>query len=77
MSNMRSLSPRTNQSASGHIRHLSQDELAERWGVSARTLERWRSQQQGPAFLKLGGKVAYRMEDILAHEATQLRTPVG
>jgi transposase-like protein len=74
---MRSLLSGTDQSSSGHRRHLSQDDLAGRWGVSARTLERWRSQQRGPAFLKLVGKVAYRMEDILAYEAAQLRRPIG
>ena len=65
------------QATTGRRRHLNQDDLADRWGVSARTLERWRSQQQGPAFLKLGGRVAYRMEDILAYEAEQRRAPFG
>jgi len=74
---MRSLLSRNDQAPSGHLRHLGQDDLADRWQMSARTLERWRSQQQGPAFLKLGGKVIYRMEDILAYEAAQLRTPGG
>jgi hypothetical protein len=53
------------------VRHLDQRHLAARWGVSARTLERWRSRHQGPAFLKLGGRVAYRIEDIEAFEAAQ------
>ncbi|PZW38717.1 helix-turn-helix protein [Humitalea rosea] len=56
-----------------HLRHLSQQDLAARWRMSVRTLERWRSQHHGPAFLKLGGRVAYRIEDVEAFEAAQLR----
>lgn len=74
---MRSLISGIDPFPSGHLRHLSQDDLADRWQLSVRTLERWRSRQRGPAFLKLGGKVAYRLEDILAYEAAQLRTPIG
>ena len=42
---------------------LNQKELARRWGISHRTLERWRYTGQGPAFLKLGGRVLYRLAD--------------
>ncbi len=52
---------------------LNQAELADRWRLSSRTLERWRWRQQGPKYLKLGGRVAYRLEDIEAFEAAQLR----
>ena len=45
-------------------RHLNQKQLAERWGVSPKTLERWRWLGQGPKFLKLGGRILYRLEDI-------------
>jgi hypothetical protein len=54
-------------------RHLTQSEVARRWCLSPRTLERWRWLGQGPAFLKLGGRVAYRLEDIEAFEAAQTR----
>jgi predicted site-specific integrase-resolvase len=54
-------------------RHLNQRELAERWGISARTLERWRWVGARPRFLKLGGRVVYRLEDIEAYESEQLR----
>ena len=57
------------------VRHLTQVDLARRWRMSERTLERWRWLGQGPAFLKIGGRVAYRMEDILSYEATRLRSP--
>jgi len=42
-------------------------------GLSERTLERWRWLGQPPRFLKIGGRVVYRIEDIEAFEANQLR----
>lgn len=54
-------------------RHLNQRELAERWNLSARSLERWRWLGEGPRFLKIGGRVVYRLQDIERYEAEQLR----
>ena len=51
------------------VRHLTQDDLAQRWRISARTLERWRGLQEGPQFLKIGGRVVYRLADVEAYEA--------
>jgi hypothetical protein len=42
--------------------------------MSPRTLERWRWLGQGPAFLKIGGRVVYRLADIEAYEAAQVHT---
>ena len=53
---------------------LNQTELARRWGISPRTLERWRWLGEGPAFVKIGGHVAYRLEDVEAFEVANLRT---
>jgi hypothetical protein len=53
--------------------HLNQIELARRWRISERTLERWRWQKRGLPHLKVGGRVVYRLEDVLAYEAAQLR----
>ena len=39
------------------IKHLNQIELADRWNISERTLERWRWTGEGPAYLKIGGRV--------------------
>ena len=58
-------------------RHLNQIDLARRWRISERTLERWRWLRQGPAYLKIGGRVAYRVEDVEAFEAARLRTGPG
>lgn len=48
--------------------YLSEHELAEKWGISHRTLQRWRWLNQGPNYLKIGGRVRYRPEDIEAFE---------
>jgi predicted site-specific integrase-resolvase len=52
--------------------HLNQNQLAERWGISPRTLERWRWIGQGPVHLKLGGRVVYRLQDVEQYEAQHL-----
>lgn len=54
------------------IKHLNQAELSRRWNISPRTLERWRWLGQGPRYVKLGGRVLYRVEDIEAYELQQL-----
>ena len=55
------------------VEHINQVELSRRWRLSPRTLERWRCQGTGPAFLKVGGRVVYRLDDIEAYEADQRR----
>ena len=47
---------------------LNQVHLAERWHMSPRTLERWRYTGEGPAYLKIGGRVIYRREDVETYE---------
>ena len=47
---------------------LNQARLADRWHISPRTLERWRWKGEGPAFVKIGGRVVYRLDDIRAFE---------
>lgn len=54
--------------------HLNQVELSRRWRISARTLERWRWLGQGPQYLKIGGRVVYRVDDVEAYEALQVRS---
>jgi len=54
------------------IIHLNQRALATRWDVSEATLERWRTEGIGPIFLKLQGRVLYRLEDIEVYEASCL-----
>jgi hypothetical protein len=52
---------------------LSPRQLAARWGLSEKTLERWRMLGTGPTFLKLGSRVLYRIEEIDAHELRRTR----
>ena len=67
--------PPPDHPASNAVRHLRQRQLAERWGLSVRTLERWRTQRVGPPFLKLGGRIVYQLQDIQKFEANQRRAP--
>jgi predicted site-specific integrase-resolvase len=59
------------------VRHLNQVELADRWNISHRTLERWRWAGTGPRFVKFGGRVRYRLADIEEFEQEQLRHLTG
>ncbi len=54
------------------MQHLDQNKLADRWLISPRTLEQWRGQGRGPRYLKLGGRVIYRLSDVEAFEAANL-----
>ena len=56
------------------IAHLHQVELARRWKISPRTLERWRWLGTGVRHIKVGGRVLYRLEDVEAYEAANVRT---
>jgi hypothetical protein len=44
-------------------------DLADRWKKSLRTLQRWRAEGYGPAYLRIGGTIFYRLSDVLAFEA--------
>jgi hypothetical protein len=55
------------------MRHLNQLELSRRWAMSPRSLERWRWTGVGPRFLKLNGRVLYRIDDIETFEAERLQ----
>jgi hypothetical protein len=56
------------------IKHLSQKLLAERWDISPKTLERWRWLGCGPRYIKIGGRVVYRLDEIEAYEERQTRS---
>lgn len=58
------------------VRHLNQVQLARRWSLSPRTLERWRWLRQGPPYLRIGGRVVYRLSDIETFEVAQLHHSV-
>ncbi len=52
---------------------LNENELAERWGISPKTLQRWRSEGRGPKFMKLSKRVLYPVDEILVFESEALR----
>lgn len=56
--------------------HLLEGEVAERWRVSPRTLQSWRWKGRGPAYLRVCGRVLYRIEDIVEFETSSLRKGV-
>lgn len=51
------------------IIHFNQRNLAKRRDVSEATLERWRTQGIGPKYLKLCGRMLYRLVDIEEYES--------
>ena len=56
---------------------LNEHELAARWGISVKTLRRWRQQQLGPVFCKLGARVVYLLAEIEAYERRTARYGSG
>ena len=68
----RSSFPAINTMAPGDRRVLNENELAQRWGVSPKTLQRWRSEGRGPRYLKLSKRVSYPLEAILDFEYSAL-----
>lgn len=44
--------------------YLCQELVSRRWAVSPRTLEGWRYRQKGPNFVRIGGRVRYRLSDL-------------
>jgi hypothetical protein len=53
--------------------YLNQTQLGRRWGISVRSLERWRWLGRGPDYVKIGGSVRYRLSDVEAYEAGRHR----
>jgi hypothetical protein len=47
---------------------LTEIMLADRWMCSVARLQRWRTVGEGPQYLKIVGKVLYRLKDIEAYE---------
>jgi hypothetical protein len=47
---------------------MTQEELAFRWKISEATLERDRSLKQGCRYMKIGGLIRYRLQDVIDYE---------
>jgi predicted DNA-binding transcriptional regulator AlpA len=60
--------PSISELAPGDRRVLNENEVANRWGVSPKTLQRWRSEGRGPKYLKLSKRVGYPLESVIDFE---------
>lgn len=47
---------------------ITQEELAFRWKISEATLERDRCLNKGVRYIRIGGRIRYRLGDIIAYE---------
>jgi hypothetical protein len=54
---------------------MTQAELAKRWKLSEASLERMRYMKKGCKYLKIGGLIRYRVQDVLAYEQSCLHEP--
>lgn len=59
--------------AQAQPKFLTAAEVSQRWGgaVGTGTLANWRVQGKGPAFVKLGSKVLYPIDELDKWEAAQ------
>lgn len=50
---------------------LTPHQLSERWEkrINVRTLANWRTQGTGPRYVKIGGAIVYKIDDVEAYEA--------
>lgn len=53
--------------------HLNKYHLAKRWSLTPRTIDRWRAEGLGPHYLKIGGRILYRLEDVIVYENNHVR----
>lgn len=44
--------------------HLTEKALAQRWGFSPRTVQKWRWSNSGPAYIKISGRIRYTKEAV-------------
>jgi len=51
-------------------RYLTPDEVADRLRVKKRTLYKWRLEGRGPASIKRGWNLLYKLTDVEAYERT-------
>ncbi len=54
---------------------ISCEKTAKALGVKAQTLANWRSERQGPRYVKVGRLVYYRRSDLCTWLAGQVRDP--
>jgi predicted DNA-binding transcriptional regulator AlpA len=53
---------------------LTEKQLAERWNISVKAIQRWRVVGQGPKWMKFGSAVRYPLAEVEKLEAASLRS---
>nr|DAY63354.1 MAG TPA: helix-turn-helix domain protein [Caudoviricetes sp.] len=48
--------------------YLTTKELSKRWKINPNTIEHWRTQGFGPEFIRIGRKILYSLDSIIAFE---------
>lgn len=56
---------------------MTPDELAARWDTTRQGLASMRYRGNGPRFVKIGRRIFYRVADVSAYEAAQVRQITG
>ncbi len=49
---------------------IPEKSLARKWGISHKTLQRWRWLKMGPAYIKIGGRIRYSADSIKDYETS-------
>ena len=49
-------------------KYLTTKELSQRWKLNPNTIEHWRTNGFGPHFIKIGRKILYSLDSIIAFE---------
>jgi predicted DNA-binding transcriptional regulator AlpA len=52
---------------------FTEKQLAERWNISVKAIQRWRVVGQGPRWVKLGAAVRYPLAEIERYEDQAIR----
>ena len=56
---------------------IDANELAERWGVTKKSIDNRRQRGQGPNYFKIGGKIRYDLKDVVKMEEDSYRSING
>lgn len=58
-------------------KHISEKDLAARWSISYRTIQRWRSDGGSLPHLKIGKSIRYPLEAVESFEAKNISIPTA
>ncbi len=61
------LKKRSAPAPAAHDPLLDEAAVAQRFEFAKNTLAKWRCQGRGPRFIKLGGRIRYRLSDVEAY----------